>query len=399
MRRGGCVNGHSLTINATGGVAISPAINLRARTARTASAARSPSTRRASRSAARSTPPATRPLGAIAIDSPGLVVTQSLRAPGQRHLRARRGGVLIGGDVTSAGSGRPTDPNGGGIDLASAGGDVNVLGSIASFGRDTAGAVPLRAERRPRDRAGGDVHVSGGVDSRRDRRRHVPARPARTTVARAVPGRSGAITATAAARRAASARRVHVIMTAAHRSSRARSAPHGGAEHQPVRRTGGNITHRGPRQPSVSGIGQTAPRRAARRRVTLTAPARAGRDHGRCRRCDVRPPQRQRRERRSGDTQGAPVVGIGAISSRGGSGQPRALGGAGGARSGSRAIASRRGRSPRSARTSARRRRRVSSVAERTGRRRPRSTPRALPVPGLPGGAGGPISSQRRTDP
>ena len=82
-------------------------------------------------------------------------------------------GVTISGDVSSAGDGTATgnDParltNGGPVDLASAGGDVSVLGAIASFGRDVAGAGPVAGGHGGTvTLVGGDVRVSGGIDSR-----------------------------------------------------------------------------------------------------------------------------------------------------------------------------------------------------------------------------------------
>ena len=90
-----CVNGHSLTINASGGVAISPAIDLRGKTG--------DEPRRAARSSIRAarvslgggveTSGTAAPSGGISIDSPGLVVTQTLHAPGAGisvHGGARR---------------------------------------------------------------------------------------------------------------------------------------------------------------------------------------------------------------------------------------------------------------------------------------------------------------------
>ena len=104
----GCVNGHSLTINASGGVAISPAISLQGKNG----------TNRVGGTlvihAARitlggpvDTTGTLAPSGAISLDSPGLVVTQSLRAPGAGIFVHGAGGVLIGGDVTSAGASEP----------------------------------------------------------------------------------------------------------------------------------------------------------------------------------------------------------------------------------------------------------------------------------------------------
>jgi hypothetical protein len=170
-----CVNGRSLAINASGGVAISPAIDLRG----AAGPNRSGGTlvihaARVSLGGGVETAGTSAPSGAITIDSPGLVVTQTLHAPGAGILVHGGGGVLIGGDVWSAGSDTATgsDPSrttsGGGVDLSSSGSDVNVLGSISSWGRDVptgagsiqgghGGAVTV---------AGGDVRISGGIDSR-----------------------------------------------------------------------------------------------------------------------------------------------------------------------------------------------------------------------------------------
>ena len=109
--------------------------------------------------------------GGIFIDSPGLVVTQNLHAPGAAIVVHGAGGVSIGGDVSSAGTDRRRRrpgpiTSGGGIDLASSSGDVSVLGSIASFGRDMAGAGAIPGGHGgPVTVAGGDVHISGGIDS------------------------------------------------------------------------------------------------------------------------------------------------------------------------------------------------------------------------------------------
>jgi hypothetical protein len=158
----GCVNGHSLTINATGGVAISPAISLQGRNgANRVGGTLVIHAARVALGGPVDTSGTAAQSGAISIDSPGLVVTQSLRSPGAGIVVHGAGGVTIGGDVTSAGA---TNVNGGGVDLASASGDVNVLGSIASSGvNGAAGVVPGAGGAV--SIAGGDVHVSGSIDS------------------------------------------------------------------------------------------------------------------------------------------------------------------------------------------------------------------------------------------
>ena len=158
----GCVNGHSLTINASGGVAISPAISLQGRNgANRVGGTLAIHAARVTLGGPVDTSGTAAPSGAISIDSSGLVVTQSLRSPGAGIFVHGAGGVLIGGDITSAGA---AVVNGAGVDLASASGDVNVLGSIASSGvNGAAGVVP--GSGGPVSIAGGDVHVSGGIDS------------------------------------------------------------------------------------------------------------------------------------------------------------------------------------------------------------------------------------------
>ena len=158
----GCVNGHSLTINASGGVSISPAISLQGRNgANRVGGTLAIRAARVTLGGPVDTSGTAAPSGAISIDSSGLVVTQSLRSPGAGIFVHGAGGVLIGGDITSAGA---AVVNGAGVDLASASGDVNVLGSIASAGvNGAAGVVP--GSGGPVSIAGGDVHVSGGVDS------------------------------------------------------------------------------------------------------------------------------------------------------------------------------------------------------------------------------------------
>ncbi len=149
-------------------------------------------------SARRSAPPASRSAaasrrpgrlatsGGIVIDSPGLVVTQTLHAPGAGIIVHGGAGVLIGGDVWSAGSDTATgvDPSrvtsGGGVDLASTAGDVSVLGAIASWGRDVPGAGGIEGGNGgPVIVGGGDVRVSGGIDSTRRARRRLLRRPGR----------------------------------------------------------------------------------------------------------------------------------------------------------------------------------------------------------------------------
>ena len=173
-----CVNGRSLTINASGGVAISPAIDLRGHVGANRAGGRSPSSAaRVSLGGLVETAGTNAPSGSISIDSPGSrrhADPARARAPASSVHGA--GGVLIGGDVWSAGSDTATRPDptaptsGGGIDLASSGGDVNVLGSIASWGRDVTGAGAVAGrQRRPRHVSGGDVRISGGIDSRAGR--------------------------------------------------------------------------------------------------------------------------------------------------------------------------------------------------------------------------------------
>ena len=126
--------------------------------------------------------------GNISIDSPGLVVTQTLHAPGAAIVVHGGAGVAIGGDVWSAGSDTATgsDParatNGGGIDLVSGSGDVSVLGSITSWGRDVTGAGaqqgghggPVNVVRRRRAHLG--RHRLAAGTRRRPVGRQCPAR-------------------------------------------------------------------------------------------------------------------------------------------------------------------------------------------------------------------------------
>jgi hypothetical protein len=158
----GCVNGHSLTINASGAVSISPAISLQGRNGTNRiGGSLAIHAGRVTLGGPVETAGILAPSGAISIDSPGLVVTQSLHAPGAGILVHGAGGVLIGGDVTSAGG---AAVNGGGVDLASASGDVNVLGAIASGGVNGAAGV-LPGSAGPVTVVGGDVHISGGTDT------------------------------------------------------------------------------------------------------------------------------------------------------------------------------------------------------------------------------------------
>ncbi len=160
-----CTNGRSLTFNASGGVAISPAIDLRGLVG------------------------ANRPGGALAIHAARVALGGAVETAGtarqlgrdrdrlprprrhagpararRRHLGARRGRRLDrrrrlerGSDTatpTVANERRP-------VDLASSGGDVSVLGSIASPGRDVAGAGAI---------VGGN---GGSGHGRRRRRSHL----------------------------------------------------------------------------------------------------------------------------------------------------------------------------------------------------------------------------------
>ncbi len=168
-----CTAGRSLSITASGGVAISPAIDLRGligtnrpggslaiRAARVSLGGGVETAGTAANS------------GSISIDSPGLVVTQTLHAPGNNVIVHGGAGVLIGGDAWSAGSDTATgaDPNrlasGGVIELASSGGDVSVLGTVASWGHDVPGAGVVEGGNGGAVAiSGGDVRVSGGIDS------------------------------------------------------------------------------------------------------------------------------------------------------------------------------------------------------------------------------------------
>ena len=168
-----CTSGRSLTITASGGVAISPGIDLRG----VVGANRSGGTLviragRVSIGGPVETTGTNASSGSIVIDSPGFVVTQTLRAPGAAISVRGAGGVLIGGDVWSAGSDTTTgaDPSrltsGGGVNVSSSAGDVNVLGAISSWGRDVPGAGGLEGGNGGAvSVSGGDVRISGGIDT------------------------------------------------------------------------------------------------------------------------------------------------------------------------------------------------------------------------------------------
>jgi hypothetical protein len=168
-----CGNGRSLSITATGGVAISPAIDLRGGVG----TSRSGGTlvihaARVALGGGVETAGTNAQSGGIVIDSPGLVVTQNLHAPGAGISVHGGGGVSIGGDVSSAGTDTATggDParvtSGGGIDIGSGSGDVSVLGSVSSFGKDMAGAGALEGGHGGVvSVAGGEIHISGAIDS------------------------------------------------------------------------------------------------------------------------------------------------------------------------------------------------------------------------------------------
>ena len=187
-----CTAGRSLTITASGGVAISPAIDLRG-----AVGPNRPGgslvihAARVALGGGVETAGTNAPSGGIVIDSAGLVVTQTLHAPGNNIIVHGTGGVTIGGDVWSAGSDSATNnepgrvTSGGPVDIASAGGDVSVLGAIASWGRDVAGAGQLEGGNGgPVSVSGGDVQVSGGIDSRPGRGVDISAgKPGTITVA------------------------------------------------------------------------------------------------------------------------------------------------------------------------------------------------------------------------
>jgi hypothetical protein len=169
----GCTNGRSLTITASGGVAISPAIDLRGGTgANRAGGALVIHAARVSLGGAVETAGTNALSGGIVIDSAGVVVTQGLHAPGNNIIVHGAGGVTVGGDVSSAGidTVTSTDPSrvasGGPVDIGSTGGDVSVLGAITSSGRDMAGAGALQGGNGGSVTVtGGDVRISGGIDS------------------------------------------------------------------------------------------------------------------------------------------------------------------------------------------------------------------------------------------
>ncbi len=169
-----CTSGRSLTINSAGGVAISPGIDLRGLVgANRAGGNLVIRAARVSLGGVVETAGTNAPSGGITIDSPGFIVTQTLHAPGAGIAVRGHGGVLVGGDVWSAGSDSATSPdpsrltNGGGVEIAASNGDVHVLGAIASWGRDVPGAGAVEGGHGGAvGVSGGDVRISGGVDSR-----------------------------------------------------------------------------------------------------------------------------------------------------------------------------------------------------------------------------------------
>ena len=161
-----CTNGRSLSISASGGVAISPAIDLRGGTgANRPGGSLAIHAARVALGGGVETAGTAAASGSISIDSPGLVVTQNLHAPGAAIVVHGGGGVSIGGDVSSAGA-DPAAVSGGPVDLASTGGDVGVLGAITSAGRDAGAAGPIPGGFGSAVTvAGGEVRISGGIDS------------------------------------------------------------------------------------------------------------------------------------------------------------------------------------------------------------------------------------------
>jgi hypothetical protein len=168
-----CTVGRSLSITASGGVAISPAIDLRGLIGTNRPGGTLViSAARVSLGGPVETAGTAATSGGIVIDSPGYIVTQTLHAPGAGVHVHGAGGVLIGGDAWSAGSDAATgvDPSrltsGGTVDIASTGGDVSVLGAIASWGRDVGGAGSVEGGNGGAVAvSGGDVQISGGIDS------------------------------------------------------------------------------------------------------------------------------------------------------------------------------------------------------------------------------------------
>ena len=210
-----CANGRSLTITASGGVAISPAIDLRGRRRRQSLGrhARDPR-RRASRSAAASRRPArTRRPAASRSTRPGSSSRRPCTRPGA-GISCTAAAASRSAATSRAPAATPrraqTRPrtSGGGVDLASSGGDVNVLGSIASWGRDVAGAGARRGrQRRRRDRRGRRrPHLGRHRLARRAAAwTSRPGSPAPSRSRRAAPRRLGAVDASGDSRPAATA--------------------------------------------------------------------------------------------------------------------------------------------------------------------------------------------------
>ncbi len=188
-----CTSGRSLTITASGGVAIQPAIDLRGAVGTNRpGGALVINASRVSLGGNVETAGTNAPSGGIVITSSGLVVTQTLHAPGNNIIVSGAGGVSIGGDVWSAGSDSATNnevgrlTSGGPVSITSTSGDVAVLGAISSWGRDVAGAGSVEGGVGGSVTVtGGDVRISGGVDSRPGRGVDISA------------GRPGAISLTA----------------------------------------------------------------------------------------------------------------------------------------------------------------------------------------------------------
>ena len=169
-----CTNGRSLTITATGGVAIQPAIDLRGAVGpNRAGGALVIHAARVALGGPRRDRRHERALGRDRDRLAGARRHADPACAGNNIIVHGVGGVAIGGDVWSAGSdtasnnevGRVT--SGGPVDLASSGGDVSVLGAISSWGRDVVGAGSLEGGIGGNVTvAGGDVRISGGIDSR-----------------------------------------------------------------------------------------------------------------------------------------------------------------------------------------------------------------------------------------
>ncbi len=108
-----CTNGRSLSITASGGVAIQPGIDLRGLVGTNrAGGALVIKAARVALGGPVETAGTNAPSGGIVIDSSGLVVTQTLHAPGNNIIVHGAGGVAISGDVWSAGSDTATQQRG-----------------------------------------------------------------------------------------------------------------------------------------------------------------------------------------------------------------------------------------------------------------------------------------------